>query len=752
MDAITKKIGVTLQVADVFLKSTPHVPQAIELLKGCLILLDNEALKNEEDLVRSISIAIFDRMLKGYTLINDYSSGIECGTKYLALLRGCGKRDLEGSTLAAIALSYKGLCNYQKAKELFQEALSIMSETGFRQGEAACYLHIGTILFNDHQYVDAEVYFQRTLETAVLINDRNLEALCYDNLAGVFKSLHEYIKAEGYFKKSIGIRKEIGDRLGEAKGYKFLGRMLLFQPGKHVGAEECLQKSLEIAKEAGNREMEAELNVILGAGFEYRGELIKAEEHLKNAEVMLDVVGKKHLKEVCYRTLGKLFVSRSVYDKAEEYLQKALQIGKEIGNPGIEASCHRELGRLFMFLNEYQQAKQFYEKALAVTQTIGDKQGEANSYGSLGTLSCSAEEYDNAEKYYQKALEISIEIGDRKETGRDYGNLGTMFHYLGKPYQAEENLRKAIEIAKEVGDRPAEGTYYNSLGLVKESLGEYVTAKKCHSYALSISKETGNTELEITALYNLAWTRPEENIEEFHELLFAFFRKCEELQGLLKGSDQIKISVLEKHVSTYRVFSACLFAKGSPLNALRVAELGRARALADLMSGHSPSEDKVSVDRQSLTGIEKIINKESNCVCLYISFFHNWMYFWVLKPNKPILSRQIDVKGCFGNEKAVEDLDDFFGKQPLRNFHILPQERCEDRSLFPSSTLHPVVQSQEDTQAFRLTEEDEDEDQGPEPSLALYHKLIIAPVADLLEEPEIITVPDRSLSKFHLQR
>ena len=59
--------------------------------------------------------------------------------------------------------------------------------------------------------------------------------------------------------------------------------------------------------------MEAELNVILGAGFEYRSELIKAEEHLKKAEVMLDVVGKKQLKEKCYRTLGKVFVSRSVY-------------------------------------------------------------------------------------------------------------------------------------------------------------------------------------------------------------------------------------------------------------------------------------------------------------------------------------------------------------------------------------------------------------------------------------------------------
>ena len=748
MDAITKEIGVTLLVADVFLKSKSDVPQAIELLKGCLILLANEALEKEEDLVRSISIAIYERILQGYLLIEDNSSGIEYATKYLALIRGCGKRDLEGPVLVAMGTFYKGHCNYQKAKELYQEALSIASEIGSREGEAACYLLIGAILFKDYQYVEAEVYFQRTLETAVLINDRKLEALCYWNLAGVFRSLHEYTKAEDYYRKSIGIRKEIGDRLGEAKGYKYLGRMLQFQ-GKHVGAEECLQKSLEIAKEAGNQEMQAELNLILGNVFESRGELIKAEEHLKNAEVMLDVVGKKHLKEACYRNLGKVFVFRSVYDKAEEYLQKALRIGKEIGDPEKEASCYHELGRLFMSLDEYEQAKQFFEKTLAVTQTIGDKQGQANSYGSLGSLSCSAKEYDNAKKYYQKALEISIETGDRRATGRGHGNLGTLFHYLGKPYQAEENLRTAIEIAGELGDRPAEGTYYNNLGLVKESMGECVTGKECFSYALSISKETGNTELEIVALFNLALasTKSTENKEELEERLFAVFRKCEDLQRFLKGSERIKISVLEKHVSTYRLLSLCLFVRGSLKKALRVADLGRARALADLMSGHSPSEEKISVDQQSLTGIEKIISKESNCVCLYISFFIQWMFFWVLKPNKPILSRRIDVKDCFGNERAVENLDEFFEKEPLRNFHILPQERCEDRSLFPSSHLHLVVQSQEDAQAFRLIEEEEDEHQGPQPSLALYHKLTIAPVADLLDEPEIIIVPERSLYK-----
>ena len=52
--------------------------------------------------------------------------------------------------------------------------------------------------------------------------------------------------------------------------------------------------------------------------------------------------------------------------------------------------------------------------------------------------------------------------------------------------------------------------------------------------------------------------------------------------------------------------------------------------------------------------------------------------------------------------------------------------------------------------AFRIVEEDED-DQDHEPVLALYYKMIITPVVDLLEESEIIIVPERSLYPVPLQ-
>ena len=49
--------------------------------------------------------------------------------------------------------------------------------------------------------------------------------------------------------------------------------------------------------------------------------------------------------------------------------------------------------------------------------------------------------------------------------------------------------------------------------------------------------------------------------------------------------------------------------------------------------------------------------------------------------------------------------------------------------------------------APRLIEEDDEESQNSEWDLSLYYRILISPVADLLEEPEIIVVPDRSLNQ-----
>ena len=88
--------------------------------------------------------------------------------------------------------------------------------------------------------------------------------------------------------------------------------------------------------------------------------------------------------------------------------------------------------------------------------------------------------------------------------------------------------------------------------------------------------------------------------------------------------------------------------------------------------------------------------------------------------------------------------------ESFRQFGVLATELCEDRSL---DDIHAkAVSSQDNSPAsLRLLEEQEDGQEHKDhvkPSLSFCYKMMIEPVAVLLDEPEIIIVPDRSLYKI----
>ena len=115
--------------------------------------------------------------------------------------------------------------------------------------------------------------------------------------------------------------------------------------------------------------------------------------------------------------------------------------------------------------------------------------------------------------------------------------------------------------------------------------------------------------------------------QEAFDLLLLSVRGIENLRGHLRDNDQFKISFSDVREFPYQSLAALFVSLGNPNNALHVLELARARALADLMASQYSLDWKISADPQSWIGIDKIMNKESCCSCLYIS----WFGLWILK-------------------------------------------------------------------------------------------------------------------------
>ena len=707
--------------------------------------------------------------------LGKYDKAQEYLERALAIQIEVGDRNKEANTYGDLGTVFECLGKYGRARQYLEKGLAIKIEIGDRDGEAVMYRILGTLFKSLSKYEKAREYLEKALAIKIEIGHRDGEAACYANLGSVFQLLGKYDKAQEYLEKALAIQIEVSNRQGQGTSYESLGTVSQ-SLGKNDKAREYLEKALAIQLEIGDRHGEATTYWNFGRLFRSLGKYDKAQEYLEKALAIQTEIGDRHGEATTYGNLGTVFILLGKYDGAQQYLEKGLPIQIEIGDRFGEATTYGNLGTLFLSLGKYVGARQYLEKALTIITDIGDKNGEATSYVNLGIVFQSLGNYDEAREYLEKALRIFRRIGERKGEADTFGCLASLFLYLGKYSKADDFLERAIAIWREIGDREGQAEHFVNFGAICHKRGEYENALECQKKALEIrmeigskegvafsyveiglcfkslgkydmaeeylkkalllSKDIGQSFLEFQCLRALTVLKvSQDDLNEASSFIFQTIEMFDTLRGFLKDNDQFKTSLLEEHGAfPYKLLSSLLSNTAKPHVALYAEELRRARGLADLMAARYSVVKQVSGDPKSWYGIQNIVAKETDCACLYISVGEKHMRYWSLKATGAILFSDeevsLDKNAVTG---LVPDLDEFFTKS-FRGLGILPKRNCEDRSL-------------DDTESMSLNYENhallrDCDDKSIKKNLHLCHKIIIAPVATLLNEPEIIIVPD----------
>ena len=118
------------------------------------------------------------------------------------------------------------------------------------------------------------------------------------------------------------------------------------------------------------------------------------------------------------------------------------------------------------------------------------------------------------------------------------------------------------------------------------TIGEHAKAEEYFKEAIQIGKDTGDIEVQFSSHLNLNYCSLAltGNASEALSNLLASIEKCERILNSLGNNDRYKILFFDEHKSPYRLFSLLCSSSGKHYEALHVVELGRARALADLVS------------------------------------------------------------------------------------------------------------------------------------------------------------------------
>ena len=712
----------SLLLVSQYLRNTNRVPNAIEICKEVLFLLEHKTLGN----IDQTCVKRFE---------NVHSHPIKRGTKRLFTFRQVFARKVELRTTCTLAELYQSQRKYSEAEGLYLKAIHIAEKIGNGKIVATSYGNLGFMFLCLGEHVKAKEYCEKAIAIAAKIGDGKIEAKSYEKLGGIFTSLGEYVKAKEHWEKALAIGEKIGNGKIVARSYGNLGVMFLFL-GEHVKAKEHCEKALAIAEKTGDRKIEATIYGNLGGIFNNSfNEHVKAKEHYEKAITIAKEIGDRKTEAVNYQNLGRTFNNLGEYVKAKEHCEKALAIAEETRDRTIEATSYQGLGSIFNSLGEHVKAKEHCEKALAIAEQIGDQKTEATSYDKLGGIFTSLDDYVKAKEHCKKAIAIAEKTGDRETEARSYRNLGNIFYSLGEYVKAKEHFEKALEIAEKIGVGRIEALCHGSLGFIFFSLGEYAKAKECLEKNLVLKRKYGDSEDESICRLLLSHLMLKEgNISESKSNAFVSFNKVEDIRRL-QVHDKFKILYFEKMFNNYRKFSQLLCDADFPHEALYTEEFRRARALKDLMAARYSVENEIPVSPQTWDYIESIVKKESNCACLYMSYHEQSFNFWVVKADNPLIFQQIKVNAVFGSVIRVADL---LCREIYREVLCLAPEQCEDRSWLPSNAYW-----EQGCERLML----EDENEPPERTPACVYKMIIAPVADYLDEPEIIIVPDRLFYK-----
>ena len=571
-------------------------------------------------------------------------------------------------------------------------------------------------------YLEARDLYLRAIDISRKTGIGKREEYVYGDLGIVLCYLGEYVKAEEYLRKALDFTNEIGDRQGEASAYGNLG--IVFQSvGQYSKAQEYLQKALLISKQTGDRRAEASTYGNQGIVFQSTGKYSKAREYLEAALAMSQEIGHRQGEASAFEHLGTVFQSTGEYSKAKEFLEKALEMSKEMADRRGEASAYGNLGNLLHSVGEYLKAEHYLARALTIAKEVNDRKGEASALANLGTVFHSLGLYSKAIEYHAEALVIREEISDKKGVASSLANLGTVWHCIGEHSKAKEYLNKALEISLEIGDRNGEASAYCNLAAVFQYLREEKQkSEEYYQKGLVISNDIGDNEKQFQCLFDLAWLKfLAGNMREALSYLHRSVTKLEDLRNTLGDNDQLKISFLHERDYSYWMLGVLLYAVGNTQEALYVSMLGRSRALADLLSALYAVQIPISANPGSWNGIESVMKKERNSTCLYFSSSPGHLLCWVLKGSGDISFRRTDF------------------------------DESDWSVCGTSCGFFPELLSPHNLAVYRIVEEEKDEEEDIEqlrPSLSQCYQIMIAPVSDLLDDPEIIIVPDRAMYKI----
>ena len=155
-----------------------------------------------------------------------------------------------------VAMSYVSFsfteADYEKATELFEQALSLLRQVNERFQLTAVLFLYGDRARAQGDLDRAEALYQESLSIAQADQNRVLMTSHLGNLGRLAVYREDYERAETLLQQAVALARELGSRVGIADWLVYLGSLKLYRGNYHT-AEKHLGETLALFRELGNQ-------------------------------------------------------------------------------------------------------------------------------------------------------------------------------------------------------------------------------------------------------------------------------------------------------------------------------------------------------------------------------------------------------------------------------------------------------------------------------------------------------------------
>jgi len=326
-------------------------------------------------------------------------------------------------------------------------------------------------------------------------------------------------------------------------------------------------------------------------------------------------------------SLGAVATKQEHYDASLDWNQSALQLSQSTGARISAARILGNMGWSYFEMGDYRQALSLFEQAAASFGQAGLVGPQVDWLTNIGIADYYLRDYAAAEKESQKALELARKLDEKVPITECLNNLSYVALATGDLDLAEKYNREALEVSRSANDHPGEISSALITGITELARGHYWQAQR--GLETVIHDPAADTATRWEAEASLAKVFAGEALPARAEREYQHSINTIEAARRSVDREELRLTFLSRAIEFYEDYVDYLVARGRPDDALKVAELSRARTLAEGLASTA----------QTTSAPTRTVHPQQIAQKLKASLLFYWIgqknsYLWVFTPSK----------------------------------------------------------------------------------------------------------------------